>query len=244
MEFPGMVDLVKEGIEAVFGEQQQPEQVATDLDQYEPVVSEAGDSVATSDPFSVAPMLDYQQGDNAYGYEGDCGLVSVSNVLQLSGIDASEDDVVQVAVENGLCNSDPSLPPSALGGVSDENVIALLDHYGVDAQVYYPGEAGGTYEDIAAALENGQCVTMGVNAGYLWDEPNYVDSGNANHQIVLTSAARDAGTGEVTGFYICDSGRWQDGDNCRFVSVEEFDACYASAGAASVIITDEATRVV
>ena len=243
MEFPGMVELVKDGVEAVFGEQQ-PEQVATDLDQYEPVVSDAGDSVATSDPFTVAPMLDYQQGDNVYGYQSDCGLVSVSNLLQMSGVDATEDDVVQVAIENNWCNNDPMVPASARGGVNDGYLIALLDHYGVDAQAYYPGEAGGTYEDIAAALENGQCVTMGVNAGYLWNDPNAMDDGGANHQIVITSAARDAETGEVTGFYICDSGRWADGDNCRYVTAEEFDTCYASAQGASVVVTDEATRVV
>lgn len=241
MEFPGMVELVKDGIEAAFTEQH-PEQVATDLNQYEPVVSDAGDSVATSDPFSVAPMLDYQQGDNVYGYQSDCGLVSVSNILQISGVDASEDDVVQVAIDNNWCNNDPSLPPSALGGVNDECVLSLLDYYGIDAQAYYPGEAGGTYEDIAVALENGQCVTMGVNAGYLWDNADAVDDGSSNHQIVITSAARDTETGEVTGFYICDSGRWADGDNCRYVSVEEFDACYATVSGASVVVTDEATR--
>jgi hypothetical protein len=190
----------------------------------------------------VAPLLDYQQGDNAYGYQSDCGLVSVSNILQLSGIDATEDDVVQTAIDNGWCNNDPMLPPEARGGVNDEYLIALLDHYGIDAQAYYPGEAGGTYEDIAAALENGQCVTMGVNAGYLWNDANYINDGSANHQIVVTSAARDAETGEITGFYICDSGRWADGDNCRYVSVEEMDACYASISGASVVVTDEATR--
>lgn len=242
MDFPGMFEPINKDIETSSGELQ-PEQITTDLDQFLPVVSGEGESIATSDPYSVAPLLDYQQGDNAYGFEGDCGLVSVSNVLQLSGINASEDDVVQLAVENDLCDNDPSLPPSALGGANEENIIALLDHYGIESQAFHPGEPGCSYEDIAADLENGQCVIMGVNAGYLWDDPNSVDDGSANHAITITSASRDAQSGEVTGFYICDSGRWADGDNCRYVSVEEFNDCFANVPNAAVVVTNDTTRV-
>ena len=65
-----------------------------DLARIEPVIRNDipgyDEAIVTCDPFSVAHVLDSKQGDNVFGYQSNCGLVSISNVLQLSGINATE----------------------------------------------------------------------------------------------------------------------------------------------------------
>lgn len=197
--------------------------------------------IITGSPFEVAENLDYEQGDNSYEALGCCGLVSCANFLAICGIETSEEEIVGLAVENGLCNYSPWLPPENRGGTNDYDLETILEHYGIECSVYYPYEGDGSLEGIAAAIENGQAVMMGVNAGYLWDDPVYINDGSANHQITITGSVRDA-NGELIGLTICDSGRHLQGDSCRFISAEEFEACYTTVPGASVIISDGPVR--
>ena len=86
-------------------------------------------------------------------------------------------------------------------------------------------------ESIAEAVESGRAVSVGVNAGTLWAQDNvegikipqncYGDGG-ANHAIGIMSCERDPVYGNVTHFYINDTGRTYERDACRRISVGDF----------------------
>ena len=132
-----------------------------DLARIEPVIRNDipgyDEAIVTCDPFSVAHVLDSKQGDNVFGYQSNCGLVSISNVLQLSGINATENDVTGLAISNNLCDNNPFKPVSECGGTYDENIIDILNIYGIESHSYRPDEKGGSYDDIAHAGEWTMC---------------------------------------------------------------------------------------
>lgn len=194
-------------------------------------------ALVIGNPFEAAERMDYVQGDNVLGYQQDCGLTSIANIGQLCGLNLTEDDVVLLADQTGLCQNKWYMPPMDRGGVNDEQILTLLSAYGIDAHVETPDSPGGSLEAIAQYCENGQNVTMGLNAGVAWNMPEYIDDGSANHQVTVLGAVRDADTGEVAGLYICDSGN---NDQCRFIDADTCEAMYTQIDGASIIVTDKA----
>jgi hypothetical protein len=78
-----------------------------------------------------------------------------------------------------------------------------------------------------------------VNAGVLWNQPNAVENGQANHAVTVIGVARDQKTGDVAGFYVNDSGRpGHLEDAGRFISSEVMEKCYIEAGAMCVVTED------
>lgn len=203
-----------------------------------------GTPIVSGDPEGKATLIDYEQGDNKYDAEGDCGLDSVNNVLSILGKDVSEDDIVEHAIQNEECLYDSDGNPSENGMTTSEDQIHILNDYGVDAYAYTADSAGGSLDNIADNVENGKGVIMELNAGVLWNEPsaygeiNLSDGTyNANHAVTVTGVERDQASGEVTGLYIADSGRGLESDACRYVSAEELKYCYQNADQAAVVIT-------
>ena len=197
-------------------------------------------AIVTGKPFENTDKLDFSQGDNSYNAGGCCGLVSSSNFLNLCGLETSEEEVVGYAMENGLCANGFFMPSESVGGTGDYQIETILENYGVSVTVYDVYN-GGSIEDIANAIDEGKVVTIGVNAGYLWNNMNYIDGGEANHQITVTGSIRNV-DGEVIGLVVCDSGRGLESDACRVVSKEELELCYESVINASAIITDNSVR--
>ena len=194
-------------------------------------------AIVIGNPFAAAQVMDYVQGDNELNYRQDCGLTSVSNIARLCGLDVSENDVVLLADKMDECSNHWFLPATERGGVNDGNIINLLAHYGIEAHVEEARSPGGSLEAIAQYCENGQHVTMGINAGVAWDDPTSIGNGGANHQITVLGAARDASTGEVAGIYICDSGSR---DQCRFVDRAMCEAMYSDIPGATIVVTENA----
>lgn len=90
-------------------------------------------AIICGDPINLGDKLDFQQGyDNPYGAFGTCGLNSISNVCTIAGMDVSETDVVQYAMENGLCEYGPDKAFGG-GGTTIKNELDLLEHYGIEA---------------------------------------------------------------------------------------------------------------
>lgn len=197
-------------------------------------------AIITGNPFENAERLDFSQRDNSYRAGGCCGLVSSSNFLNLCGLETTEEEIVGYAMQNELCANGFFMPRESVGGTVDSEIETILENYGVPVTSYNTYN-GGSIEDIADAIDDGRAVTIGVNAGYLWDEPNYIDGGHANHQITVTGAVRNI-DGETIGLVICDSGRGLEGDACRIVSREAMELCYENAPGASAIITDNPVR--
>ncbi|KAF5053990.1 MAG: hypothetical protein KA967_00990 [Methanoculleus sp.] len=142
------------------------------------------------------------QGDNTYGFEGDCGLCSCQGILNLLGIHLSEDDIVRYAVDHGLCHID--LDPRQSGGTTLEQQTELLNDLGVPAH----WEVGLSMEQLAEYVEQGHYMIAEVNAGVLFDEVQGIgdDPEQSNHAIVITGVARDLQTGSIVGFYVNDTG--------------------------------------
>ena len=203
-------------------------------------LEEYGDVSVSGNPFETAENLDYAQGDNPYGATGCCGLVSSSNFLNMCGIETSEDEIVGYALENGLCNYSVFAPAESNGGTNDMQIEAVIEAHGVPVTTYEIGW-GGSVEDIADAIDDGRAVTIGINAGYLWNESSSIGDGSANHQITVTGAVRDD-DGSVVGLVICDSGRGLESDASRVVSMEELAMCYETVPGATAIISDDVVR--
>ncbi|WP_148411553.1 hypothetical protein [Murimonas intestini] len=209
------------------------------------------DLFVTGNPQEVSVRLDYMQGDNPFNAYGNCGLVSVSNLLQLAGIDLGEDDITLFALKNNMCEYIDGDPENS-GGTYPDNLVDILKCAGIDAQyqLTWSDMSGITsYEGIADLVESGNGVIMQVNAGYLWDSPQAMsvdENGSAlvNHWVTVTGVARDAQTGEIQGFYICDSGRGMETDSCRLVTTDILDDAYMNAQGSSIVYTTSPIRIV
>lgn len=199
-------------------------------------------AIVSGDPEGVAQILDCIQGDAVEGAEGTCGLTSIANICRLAGMDVTEGEVVTFALENDLCHYDP-WHPEHTGGVGDAAAVEILNDYGIDVGCYDANSYD--VEMLAQAIESGRGVMAGVDAGALWDNPSHTNSISghriANHFVTMTGVARDAETGQVAGFYICDSG---DGEACRYITVEDFhEVCGADdIETDNYLITDEPIR--
>jgi hypothetical protein len=193
-------------------------------------------------PYDAGEHLDNHQGDNELGAEGDCGLVSTANILNLCGVNTNEEKVTELAVENGLCNYSPYLPPESRGGATDKQLCELLRLNGVEASTLSAQSAEGNLNSVADYVESGHGVEMGINAGHGWQNANYIGDGSANHEIVVTGTVRDAETGELKGFIVCDSGLEEEKSDSRYMSVEVLQDAYEKTPGASVIVTDEPLR--
>jgi hypothetical protein len=194
-------------------------------------------------PNCLSDQLDSYQGDNLYGAQGDCGLVSASNVCGMAGLDITEDDALAYAQDHGLCNVSPE-NPEAYGGTNPDQVIALLDHYGIDSQHFAADEV--TYDDLAAAVESGHGVILGISGAAtvpgFEDNATYDAYGNpvGDHWVCATATVRDGTTGELTGFLVCDSGM---NNGARYISLDSMDKGFQSAVGGDCIVTSQPVHV-
>ncbi|MCC8098214.1 MAG: hypothetical protein LIO44_06660 [Eubacterium sp.] len=210
-------------------------EIRTDIPGYE-----GQEILVTGNPLETAEHLDSSQGDNSYNALGDCALTSCANFLTMCGIESTEEEIVGYAVENGLCDYGPYLAPESLGGADDNEIITILEDHNVGVDVYYPNEAGGSVEGLAEALEDGHAVTIGINAGVLWNDAASYGDGSVNHQITLTGTLRNSETNELEGFVACDSGI---GQGALVINLDIMENCYTSVQGASAVISDAALRI-
>ncbi len=197
-------------------------------------------AMVTGEPFRNAPNMDFEQGDNPYNASGNCGLVSICNLLRRAGMNITEDEVTKCAIDSGLCDYNPLGTSSDNGGTTIEMRHDVLSKFGVASDIY-PSGNGGSLESIADAIDSGRGVLISVNAGELWE----CDDGStpffgclvSNHCVAVTGIARNAKTGEIAGVFIADSGRGIPGDACRYLSVEKFDTVYTDVYGSGANIT-------
>jgi hypothetical protein len=172
----------------------------------------------------------HQQGQNSRGFLGTCGLCSCENVLRSFGLDVSETSMVIFASELGLCTAD-NPDPAQCGGTSPMAIAEILTRHGIPADCSFDGSLDG----LAANIEQGRGVIIGVNAGALWNDANSDSGGPANHAITVTGVARDPSTGEVQGFFINDSGP---GRAAQFVDAALMRECWEDAGGTQIVTAE------
>lgn len=189
-------------------------------------VPDGKEAIIIGDPEGDAEFS-HLQGDNSLGFEGTCGLCSIESVLQEFGVNVDEEDVVRYADNHDLCNTN-ELDMELNGGTTLMEQAEILDDYGVPSHTV----VASSLEDVSAEVEDGHGVIIAVNAGILWDDPNYFDSGEANHAVTVTGVARDLSTGETIGYYINDSGK---GEGAQYVTKDTLIPAFLDAGGGCVI---------
>ncbi len=168
-----------------------------------------------------------KQGDNPYGYLGDCGLVSCKNVFEQFGMDSTEARVVGYAAAHGLCDvGKPGDPPEQLGGTTPMDQAKILSDNGVPSHVW----TATSVDDLAGFVQAGRGVIIGVNAGILWNDANYVEDGNPNHAITVIGVLRDPTTQALEGFVVNDSGTGK----TTVVGADTMSQCFSQKGGVCV----------
>ncbi len=164
-------------------------------------------------PRETGKLLNSNQGEAVPGFVGTCGLVSAENVAIMAGKDVSEADVVNVACKNGDCERHFWLPAEAKGGTTPAAICNVLGHLGISAALDHEP----SIDKLADAVESGRGVIACVDVAEFW--PNAQQEGG--HAVTVTSVERDP-EGNVTAFYVCDSGT-HGHDAYRRVDVDVFD---------------------
>jgi hypothetical protein len=181
----------------------------------------AGD-VLGGDPVGRAELW-HEQGRNDLGYKSDCALACSAQVLQDSGVRVSENDVVNYAARNHLCETRES-ELADNGGARLDAVQRILSDHGVASHL----QGLQQLEQLARSVEDGHGVIQAVNSDMLWDGELNPDSAMTldfeplpDHAVVVTGTVRDP-QGRLDGFVINDTGdpggpgvqvdleRWQD----------------------------------
>ncbi|MCD7824121.1 MAG: hypothetical protein LUG86_08945 [Oscillospiraceae bacterium] len=184
-----------------------------------------------------AEKLDSEQGDNEFEIEQCCGLVTVSNILQMAGIDKTEDNIVEYALDHRLCRVRP-FHWSQSGGSTVYNQQKLLEVHGVESDIYLPTEID--YEQMASWVENGRGVVLNHSVYMTIDgmedrARTFFGKPLSNHAVTMTGTVRDP-DGELLGFTVCDSGAR---DGMRFISLDQMDAGFKDAFGSSVLVTSD-----
>jgi uncharacterized protein YvpB len=205
--------------------QQQMHDVGADVPTSSDVLPDGRPTIVIGDVSGYAD-LNHQQGDNPYGFQGDCGLCSCADVLDQFGGHVNEADVVKHAVDHQECSVTGD--PSTSGGTSVSDQVHVLNDYGVPAHA----EQHQSLEDLGNQVEQGHGVIVEVNAGSLWNDASAYENGQANHAVTVTGVARDPATGQIQGFYINDSG---DGQSAQFVSVDTMTHAWVDTGGQAVV---------
>jgi len=178
--------------------------------------------------------LDYMQGDAVPGYTGTCALTAIANLATQANQELSEKDVVQRAIDNHWTVTDPTKTDYQRGGSNYADQQALLNSYGINNGLL----VGYDEVSIANLIKGGRGVIMAVNGGVLWADNGYLDNGGVNHVVTVTGVACDAVTGDITGFYIADSGRGKVSDMTRYVSLADFRAAANVTNAYAIYTLD------
>lgn len=228
----------------------QPEQFEPDIEALECAcleprlmeVPDAGEVLVGGEPFEIAPKLDDCQGDNLFNFHGDCGLVSVRNILAMADIPASEDEVVGRAIARGLCDYSILNDAADNGGTNVMQRKALLETYGISSTVFDSKSPEGSLEALAQYVEAGHGVNIAVNAGYAWDNPSFVGDGSSNHSIIVTGAAWEPDTGKLKGLFVCDSGLTSEASAAKFLSADVLKDAYLDAPYCTALVTTTAIR--
>ncbi len=155
-----------------------------------------------------------RQGNNSFGIKNNCGVACVAQILILSGKRVTENDVVRVAVSEGLCNiTETSMGTN--GATSSIHRAALLSKFNIKSRVELA-----TIKDIARYIEHGHGVIVSVDAGILWNRVTEVGIG---HAIVPYGTIHRASDGALMGVVVCDTGS---GNMKKYITCDDFGKMY------------------
>lgn len=133
---------------------------------------------------------------------GNCGIQSSKQIIhQATGANPNEDVILSVALSGGYAEN--NIINSKRGSTGATGRQGLLQEYNVSSIVIDKPNK----DDLAAALKEDKGIIANVDAGKLWNDPEYVGSG---HAIVIIEGDFNE-KGELTHVYINDTGTAQQG---------------------------------
>jgi len=166
-------------------------------------------------PNEMNQYLYTTQGSAYPSFQGTCGLCSCANILRLSGVNATEKDMVDYASVTrdtssffGKLCATGHIDPGHNGGTSPKSRQQILNHFGIDSGIFpVAHNEDGTISDsnlnqIADYVSSGRGVILSVHADVLWNDAAY--GFDDYHAVTVTSVKKNS-AGEILGFYICDS---------------------------------------
>lgn len=173
----------------------------------------------------------FEQGNNEYGFDGTCGETTQANTLNhLLGItEITENDVLNVAIDNNLCEVN-LLDPTNSGGTSTEQFMQLYEEMNhrtgdsLNVECFDYDEAL-SIDDMVSRLEDGSVLNIAVDSYELWDQTRDVTdvAHYTDHWISVTGVDRGV-DGNISGFKIIDSGGGE-----SYLDIEKFERCYYGA---------------
>ena len=197
----------------------------------------------------------YYQGErNDRGYTGTCSLTSTAAVLSdLTGEEVTENRVVNLAADNGWCNTDSPEPttdspePTRLGATSQFDVWLINRELGRELGTDPLIVQHRDLESLASYVDSGDGVLATVNSAEYWpsdpiqqrnlsliDDNNLGEAG-PDHMVWVTGVSRDPENRAVTGFYINDTGL-PDGAGL-FLSNSEMRRAWEKPGGQLVVVS-------
>jgi len=142
--------------------------------------------------------LDYRQGDAVAGYEGTCGLTSVANLARQAGLDLSEADVVQRAIDRQWTVTSAFASNDQRGGSNYWQQLALLKSYGIRADL-----TNDRVQIITNLIKGGRGVIATIDASMLGPDNDFSVSafnGSSIHMVTVTGVVCNAANGYTMGF--------------------------------------------
>lgn len=187
-----------------------PEDAVEGYEDYDVSFDDNDDIVGN--PASAVESWHVQDGQNS------CAVVCQEFVLeQLTGEEFNEDDLCDLAEENGWFTPE--------GGTSMDDVGNILEHMGMDVEKSY----GNTIDDLEECLENGGQVIVAVDSSEIWTGHNddfFGPGMDPDHAVQVIGV--DYSDPENPMVILNDSGT-ADGAGCA-VSMDVFMASWEDSG--------------
>lgn len=167
-------------------------------------------------------MLIRHQGQARSDYQGTCGLASSANVLrQLTGAKATEEELINRALELGACREPDGVRTG--GGTSNSDILQIMKSYDLNPAPVYDL----TLSEVADCLDHGGSLMMSVIARYIGENstiPDIVRGGkrDTDHWVTVTGVRRNQFSGDISGVYIQDTGGHAM-DSHIYLSAEQFN---------------------
>lgn len=191
-----------------------------------------GTQVAITGDLHRFKDLNKQQGEMD-DFQGTCGLCSVRCVGNEFGKNVTETDLVGMAKDhkpNSLCDVNTGNKYHNGGTTAPERNQLLNENLGIPSTF----GVGKNCEDLGTYIDNGQGVILSVNSSYLWGQENLVgpeDLVDPDHAVTVIDVARHPTTNEIKGFFINDSGNFDNGKGSgKFIDKEMMEKIWVNMG--------------
>lgn len=209
------------------------EKIVMGRDEYDLVEVSADVQIRVyGDPIDWRDRMDDNQFDNASNLVNTCTMASIANVMTMLGKPVTEEEVLAYMLANNLVG----IPDKGDTDPADVET-ALENGYGcvVTRTTVRP------LAEVAEFLETGHAVILGVDYGVVNTnaEPRNID----DHAITLTGVAYHETSGEIEGFYYCDSGDEENPSGASFMSTNLYYEAHAQYPTAQILVIDSPLKI-